>query len=74
MANMIKYDADKLEEVKERIKNKNDSLLEDISKALANNDTDTYNYLKTLQLQCSAQLRFIMLLESNFEDDKYIIC
>ena len=34
----------------------------------------TYDYLKTLQLQCEAQLRLIRLLESDFEDSKYIIC
>lgn len=74
MANWVKYDADKLEEIKIKITEKNEQLLSDISKALATNDTNTYNYLKTLQLQCEAQIRFICLLESNFEDNKYIIC
>lgn len=74
MANMVKYDADRLSIVKENIKKKNDELLDAINKALAYNDNSTYNHLKQLQLQCQAQLRFITLLENNFEDDNYIIC
>ena len=74
MANVRAYDVEKLNKVKEDITRKNDELLSEISGALANNDRNTYDYLKTLQLQCEAQLRLIRLLESDFEDSKYIIC
>ena len=74
MANWVKYDADILEELKVKIKDKNEQLLFDINKALATDDRKTYDYLKPLQLQCDAQLRFIKLLESNFDDNDYIIC
>ena len=74
MTNVREYDVEKLNKVKEDITRKNDELLSEISGALANNDTNTYDYLKTLQLQCEAQLRLIRLLESDFKDDKYIIC
>lgn len=71
MANVREYDVEKLNKVKEEITEKNKELLSEISGALANNDRNTYDYLKTLQLQCEAQLR---LIESDFEDSKYIIC
>lgn len=74
MANVREYDVEKLNKVKEDITRKNDELLSEISGAPANNDRNTYDYLKTLQLQCEAQLRLIRLLESDFEDSKYIIC
>lgn len=74
MANVREYDIEKLNKVKEDITRKNDELLSEISGELANNDRNTYDYLKTLQLQCEAQLRLIRLLESDFEDSKYIIC
>ena len=74
MANVREYDVEKLNKVKEEITEKNKELLSEISGALAINDRNTYDYLKTLQLQCEAQLRLIRLLESDFEDSKYIIC
>lgn len=74
MANVKKYDVEKLNKVKEEITEKNKELLSEISNALANYDRSTYEYLKTLQLQCEAQLRLIRLIESDFEDDRYIIC
>lgn len=74
MANVKEYDVEKLNKVKEEITKKNDELLSEISGALANNDRNTYDYLKTLQLQCEAQLRLIRFIESDFKDDKYIIC
>lgn len=74
MANVREYDVEKLNKVKEEITEKNKELLSEISGALANNDRNTYDYLKTLQLQCEAQLRLIRLFESDFEDSKYTIC
>lgn len=74
MANVREYDVEKLNKVKEDITRKNDELLSEISGALANNDRNTYDYLKTLKLQCEAQLRLIRFIESDFKDDKYIIC
>lgn len=74
MANVKEYDVEKLNSVKAEITKKNEELLSEIALALGNDDTSTYEHLKGLQLQCTAQLRFIKLLESNFKDDKYIIC
>lgn len=74
MANVREYDVEKLNKVKEEITKENDKLFNQIALALGNNDMDSYEHLKKLQLQCTAQLRFIELLENDFEDDKYIIC
>ena len=74
MVNVKEYDVEKLNKVKEEITKENDKLVNQIALALGNNDMASYEHLKQLQLQCTAQLRFIELLENDFEDDKYIIC
>lgn len=75
MEKMIKeYEADKMEELKKRIEEKRDELLAEINHVLGNNDNNTYQHLKSLQLQCDAELRLIKHIETNFEDKNFIIC
>lgn len=68
------YNSADLQRVKSDIIEKNNELLADIANATGIGDLARYNELKQLQLQCSAQLRFIELLENNFMTSNYIIC
>lgn len=66
-------DAVKLNKLKKNIEEKQDELFKEIAVALGNNDTDTYNHLKQLQLQCAAELRLIKHIESCMTDE-FLIC
>lgn len=63
-----------LNELEGRIIDKETELLNEIQVALNNNNLSSYNHLKTLQLQCRAQLRLINYIKSGMQDDNYIIC
>lgn len=63
-----------LNELEDRIIDKETELLNEIQVALNNNNLSSYNHLKTLQLQCRAQLRLINYIKSDMQDDNYIIC
>lgn len=68
-------DSKKLEELKSSIEKRSAELLEQIGHAQGIGDESTYRYLKNLEVQCSAQLRLIRHIESDFNDtDRYIIC
>ena len=69
----IKIDSSKLNILKEEIEEKNMELFDSISGALASGDTDTYNHLKQMQLQCEAELRLIRYIEDGMVD-KFIVC
>lgn len=75
MEKMIKeYETDKMEEIKKKIEEKRDELLNEINQALGNNDNSAYQHLKSMQLQCDAELRIINHIENNFENNDFIIC
>lgn len=63
-----------LNELEGRIIDKETELLNEIQVDLNNNNLSSYNHLKTLQLQCRAQLRLINYIKSGMQDDNYIIC
>lgn len=67
------YDIKKLNKLKKEITDKQDELFKEISVALGNGDNDTYNCLKQLQLQCSAELRLISHIENGMKGD-FMIC
>jgi len=74
MARLFKeYDADKLEELKKRIEEKEQELFNEINNALGNRDEESYRYLKELQLQCTAELRLIKHIENGLDGD-FVIC
>jgi len=74
MARLFKeYDADKLEELKNRISEREKELFDEINNALGNKDEEQYRYLKQLQLQCTAELRLIKYIENCFKGD-FMIC
>ena len=61
-------------ELKTMIEEKNEELLKEIAQALSNNDYKSYNYLKSLQLQCKAELRLLKHLDSTDDNKDFIIC
>ena len=61
-------------ELKTMIEEKNDELLKEIAHALSNTDYTSYNYLKSLQLQCKAELRLLKHLDSTDDNKDFIIC
>jgi hypothetical protein len=61
-------------ELKTMIEEKNDELLKEIAHALSNNDYKSYNYLKSLQLQCKAEIRLLKHLDSTDDNKEFIIC
>lgn len=63
---------EKLNELKCKIKEKEELLFGQISKALADGDTSTYNRLKQMQLQCEAELRLIAYIENGMEGEFFI--
>ena len=68
-----RFDEEKMSKLKERIIKKRDELLVEINQSLANGYTSEYDYLKSLELQCSAELRLINHIENGMNDD-FIIC
>lgn len=61
-------------ELRTMIEEKNEELLKEIAQALSNNDYESYNYLKSLQLQCKAELRLLKHLDSTDDNKDFIIC
>ena len=59
-------------ELKTMIEEKNEELLKEIAQALSNNDYESYNYLKSLQLQCKDELRLLKHLDSTHDNKDYI--
>lgn len=68
-----KFDEEKMSELKQRIIDKRNELLKEINQSLANGYSSEYNYLKSLELQCSAELRLINHIENGM-NDTFIIC
>lgn len=57
------------------IEKKQKQLFDDMAHMTGLGDTNSYNYLKQLQLQCSAELRLLYYLEHNQGNlDKFVIC
>ena len=73
MANLATYDAEKLSELKKEISEKCDELLNEMNKAISDNDGSAYISLKQRELQCQAELRLIKHIENGFKD-KFLIC
>ena len=69
----LAVDIEKLNQLKSKIEEKEDRILAQISEALKNDDESTFNHLKQLQLQCTAQLRLIKYIEKGL-DGEYTIC
>lgn len=67
------YDKEKMEDLKKKIEEKLEELNKEINKALGSNDRETYNHLKQLQLQCTAELRLIKHIEDGFKE-VFLIC
>ena len=61
-------------ELKTMIEEKNEELLKEIAQALSNTNYTSYNYLKSLQLQCEAELRLLKHLDSTDDSKDFIIC
>lgn len=61
-------------ELKEMIEAKSTELTKEIAHALSNNDNSSYEYLKSLQLQCQAEIRVINHLASDADNKSFIIC
>lgn len=66
--------SEKLNELKKNIEKKTDELDREINHATVNLSESDVRHLKELKLQCSAQLRLIKFIESDFSDNDYIIC
>ena len=66
--------SEKLKNLKELIEAKNDELLKEIAHALSKNDMASYEYLKSLQLQCQAELRLINHINSDDDNKNFVIC
>lgn len=64
-----------IERMKRKIEQKREELLKEIAHAQGCGDDCTANYVKSLELQCSAELRLIYNLEKyGFDVDKFTMC
>ena len=68
-----RFDEEKMAKLKQRIIDKRNELLKEINQSLANGYSSEYNYLKSLELQCSSELRLISHIENGM-NDTFIIC
>lgn len=68
-----RFDEEKMSKLKQHIIDKRNELLKEINQSLANNHTSEYNYLKSLELQCSAELRLISHIENGM-NGTFLIC
>ncbi|MBO5389527.1 MAG: hypothetical protein J6A59_15640 [Lachnospiraceae bacterium] len=64
---------ERFDKVEKEIRDKNDELIKEINNALTNKDELAYNYLKSLQLQCAAEIRLINYIKNGCKGD-FIIC
>lgn len=71
--NNITITQEELTELRNKIENRNKIICDNIAKALGNGDTESYNNLKQLQMQCEAQIRLIKYITGESKDN-YFIC
>lgn len=71
--NNITITPDELAELRNKIEERHKVICDDIAKALGNGNKDSYNHLKTLQLQCEAQIRLIKYITGELKGS-YFIC
>lgn len=71
----IKVSAREVANLRRVIEKKQKQLFDEMARMTGLGDTDSFNYLKQLQLQCSAELRLLYYLEHNQGNlDKFMIC
>ena len=71
--NSITITPDELTELRNKIEERHKIICADIAMALGNGNTESYNNLKQLQVQCEAQLRLIKHITGESKGN-YFIC